>query len=107
VADNSALRVVAFGPGITYLMPQGFHLGGSLLLARMTIEQYEQEIGYTEMGAGFAARNGKDFWLGEHHALGVVGQFVFASMEDKRTSAAAAPTYSASAFTVAISGTYN
>lgn len=108
IANNTSMRFVGFGPGITYLMPGGFHLGGTVLLARMTIEQNDQEIGSTDMGFGAVARVGKDFWLGEHHALGIVGQFMFASMDDKPTTATTtASTFSTTAFTLALSGTYN
>jgi hypothetical protein len=107
VAQNASTRLVGFGPGITYLMPAGLHLGGTLLLTRLTVEKDEQELGATNTGYGFAARVGKDFWLTDRHALGIVGQFSFASMPDKSTSAADAPTVSATGFTLALSGTYN
>lgn len=109
VASQASTRLSGFGPGITYLMPQGVHLGGTLLLARYTIESDGKEIGATDLGFGFAARIGKDFWLNDHGALGLVGQLSMASMPDKATTSSSveSPNFGATSFTLALSGTYN
>ena len=107
VANRASTHLYGFGPGIAYLMPRGIHFGGTLLIARMTVENDDQEVGATEIGYGLAARVGKDFWLTDHHALGIVGQFSFASMADKSTTTDKPPTFTATSFTLALSGTYN
>jgi hypothetical protein len=107
VANQGSTSLYGFGPGIAYLLPRGVHIGSTLLLARMTIESDGKELGSTDLGFGFVARIGKDFWLSDHAALGVVGQFAFASMVDKTTTSDKPPTFTSTAFTVALSGTYN
>jgi hypothetical protein len=108
VANETFTRLHAFGPGITYLMPQGMHVGGTLVFAQMSIERDGNEVASTKVGYGFSARVGKDFWLSPHYALGVVGQFTFATMPDRVVSPTAEPPNVAmTAFTLALSATYN
>jgi hypothetical protein len=107
IANQTSTSLYGFGPGIAYLLPRGVHVGGTLLLARMTIEMDGKELGSTDIGYGFAARVGKDFWLSDHAALGFVGQFAFASMADKSTTSDEPPNVSSTSVTLALSGTYN
>jgi len=108
VANQATMSLSGFGPGIMYWMPYGVHVGGTFLLTNLKIEKDGVEQGSTDLGYGFSARLGRDFWLHRHWALGVVGQFTVASMRDKESSPThPAATFTATAFTVGLAGSYN
>lgn len=83
--DVSVGTLVLAGPIIEwYFQPDGgFHLGGGPMGARLQIKDETGGISDHEpVGGGIVAGFGYDWWVGEQWALGVMGRFVAARLED-------------------------
>jgi hypothetical protein len=58
----------------------------------------------TRDGIGIQLMVGKEWWISQDWGIGVAGEFIGASMKDKNDSSV---TWSADAFSILVSATYN
>jgi hypothetical protein len=107
-ANGATMSCVGLGPGIAYYFtPSNLHIGASLLLAKSSVDFHGESLAETDWGYGAVARVGKDFWLGKHLSIGVLGQLSLASMPDKANSASRSLNWSAVNGSIAFSASYN
>lgn len=102
--SNSSFSLTGFGLNLTYyFMPANVYvsLSPSLTTVSLTVGGAS---GSTDLGFGMKLAVGKEWWISDHWGLGVAGQFFFASNKDKGTNP---PTWSTTAFALALSATYN
>jgi len=97
-----------FGGGITYyFMPSNFYLTASILASRADFEfsQGSNTVkGESDMGFGFFAGVGKEWWIAENWALGATLFTAYSSVPDQDPSDA---TISNLTFGVAFSATFH
>jgi hypothetical protein len=77
--------LVMAGPIIEwYIQPEGgFHLGGGPVGARLEIKDDSGDVADHEpVGGGVVVGVGYEWWVGEQWALGVMGRFAAARLED-------------------------
>jgi len=80
---NGSFSLSEMGGGVTYyLMPANVYLSGSLGLAWLSFEDAESDVGF-----GFDATVGKEWWVGGGWGLGLAGAFGFHSIPEKGTDA--------------------
>lgn len=103
--EDASAALVGLGPGVIYyFMPANISVGGSLLLTRLTVSQDNEIIGRSDWGFGGVFRIAKEWQVGRSGALGLSGQGCLASMKDQGEGA---PTWFATAFTLAASFSYD
>ncbi len=105
-SDVSVGTLTMFGPVVDwYLNPhKGFHFGGMLGVARITMQdKSNNKLDNQPIGGGGVAFVGYEWWIGKQWAAGVQGQFAAASMND--SSANLRHTWTSGG--VALSVTYN
>lgn len=101
---NVSFDLTGFGLNLTYyFMPANVYvsLSPSISTVSLTIAGVSAS---TESGFGMKMAVGKEWWVGDHWGIGVAGQFFLASNKDKGTNP---PTWSTTAFALALSATYN
>jgi hypothetical protein len=105
-ADSSGNALVGgFGAGVVYyFMPANVYLSGAVAAVDFSAEDSTGKTTYqSDVGLGFEALLGKEFWVSEHWGLGAALEFVGASsMKDKNN---ANVTWSAGAFNLLFSAT--
>lgn len=80
--SDVTVSVFDFGGGLTYyLMPSNFYFSLSLHTSQATIEA-NGETGESEIGFGFNAMVGKEWWVGDQWALGVSAYTYYSTMKD-------------------------
>jgi hypothetical protein len=102
--DDLQVTASGFGAGLTYyFMPDNIYLSGSLLAVQATAE-YGSEKGESDMGFGFRASVGKEWWIGNDWGMGVALFGSYSSVPDKDNDDI---TITTTSFGVAFSVTYN
>jgi hypothetical protein len=107
--SDVTVSVFDFGGGVTYyLMPSNFYFSLSLLTSQAEIENSGNK-GTSEYGFGFNAMVGKEWWVGDDWALGVVVYGYYSTMKDKGTIEGTNYEYDINNFSVGVmfSATYN
>ena len=105
-SSNSSAAVVGFGPGVVYyLEPFNVYFSGTLGAMQFEMDDANgKPIYQTEVGIGCQILVGKEWWVSQDWGLGVAGEFVGASMKDLSDHSI---TWSATAFSLLFSATYN
>jgi hypothetical protein len=101
---SGSLTLIAVGPELTVYSQQNLYFSISPSLTRMTASSGSTSSD-TNLGFGFRAAAGKEWWASDHWGLGLAGQLSMSLNEDSGGSGA--PTWTSWAFTVAFSATYN
>ena len=102
-AGSSTVTLFAVGPEYTFYSKDNYYFSVSPALTRITLES-NGASGATNWGVGLRTSVGKEWWVGEHWGLGVVGQLSLSLNEDSGQNA---PTWTTWATTVSFSATYN
>jgi hypothetical protein len=81
-SQDTTLSTIGLGPELTYyFMPANVYLSATVALTRQVLT-YQNTSGNSDLGFGFQAGVGKQWWLGPTWSLGVGGQFTFSSNSD-------------------------
>ena len=102
--SDSSSTLSGFGPQYTYyFMPANVYLSTTLALTRLHLSG---PGGSQDSDWGFGTRIalGKEWWVGDHWGLGMVGHVSFSTNQDPTASSSSLTTWS---FGVAFSATYN
>lgn len=104
IASNSSLTMFGMGPEFTYyFMPTNVYFSGTLALTRMALTANGRDSS-SNVGFGTRLAVGKEWWVGDHWALGFVGH---ASSSWNKDSGGSSPTLTTWVYAVAFSATYN
>ena len=107
-SGDLAAGVVGMGPGIAYyFVPVNIYVSGTLAFAKLTFQEDGEETGATEYGPGVSLMVGKEWWASQNWGLGVAAQVFAGSMKDEEEFGGEEVTWSARAFAIAFSATYN
>ena len=101
---NGNISLGGFGAGIVYYFePVNFYLSGAIAAVNLQGQDASgNTTGQTNIGPGFQAMIGKEWWVSTHWGIGVAGEFIAATMKDKNTSNI---TWNAGAFSLLFSAT--
>jgi hypothetical protein len=78
------VRVAGLGIGVTYFfMPINLYLSGSIGLGQAVFEGDHGDTEGSDLGLGFNAMIGKEWWVGADWGIGLAGQLVVISVEDE------------------------
>ena len=104
--SNASAVVSGIGPGVAYyLEPLNLYFSGTLGAMQFELDDVNgNSIYQTKAGIGCQILVGKEWWVSQDWGLGVAGEFVGASMKDKSDDSI---TWSATAFSLLFSSTYN
>lgn len=104
--SNASAVVSGIGPGVAYyLEPLNLYFSGTLGAMQFELDDVNGNAIYqTKAGIGCQILVGKEWWVSQDWGLGVAGEFVGASMKDKSDDSI---TWSATAFSLLFSSTYN
>jgi len=100
---NATLTIIALGPEYTAYFSNNAYFSITPSLSRATLATSGNSAD-TNWGFGLRAAIGKEWWVGDHWGLGVVGHISFSVNEDAGSNP---PTWSGWGATVAFSATYN
>jgi hypothetical protein len=100
---NGDVTLFAVGPEYTIYTGQNVYFSFSPSLTRVHVEA-NGNSGDTDWGFGMRAAVGKEWWVGDHWGLGVVGHLSASFNKDTGSSA---PTWSTWGGTIAFTATYN
>jgi hypothetical protein len=100
------------GVGAAYLiMPVNAFIGGSLVLARFSLDDTSGEesrtLAESDTGFGLNLVGGKEWWVSDNWGVGVAGQFFGARVPDKEEIMGSKPTWWLFGFSVAFTATFN
>jgi hypothetical protein len=77
------VRLAGLGIGVTYyFMPVNLYLSGSIGLGQAVFEGDHGDTEGSDLGFGFNAMIGKEWWVGADWGIGVAGQLLFISAQD-------------------------
>jgi hypothetical protein len=77
------VRLAGLGIGVTYyFMPVNLYLGGSIGLGQAVFEGDHGDTEGSELGFGFNALVGKEWWVGADWGIGLAGQLLVVSAKD-------------------------
>jgi hypothetical protein len=104
--SNSSAVLAGIGAGAAYYFePVNVYLSGALAFTSVEIDDANSNPIYqTRDGIGVQLMVGKEWWISQNWGVGVAGEFIGASMKDKNDSSV---TWSADAFSILLSATYN
>jgi len=78
------VRLAGLGVGVTYyFMPVNLYIGGSVGLGQAVFEGDHGDTEGSELGFGFNAMVGKEWWVGADWGIGLAGQLLVISAEDE------------------------
>jgi hypothetical protein len=101
--DDTSSTLVGIGLNLTYyLMPANVYLSATPSLTRLGLT-WNGVSGSSEAGFGMHLALGKEWWVSEHWGLGLAGQFMFSSNDDRNGG----PHISSLAGALALSATFN
>jgi hypothetical protein len=103
---NSSAALAGIGGGAAYYFePVNLYLSAALAFTSAEIDDTNSHPIYqTRDGIGVQLMVGKEWWISQDWGIGVAGEFIGASMKDKNDSSV---TWSADAFSILFSATYN
>jgi len=104
-ADSSDMMFIS-GPGVGvvyYFTPVNVYVSGAVVSDRISLESDGVKQAETESGVGVNLAVGKEWWVSDNWGLGVTGTARVSQMDEKNISMS----WSASAFGLAFSATYN
>jgi len=105
-ANDTTLTMSGIGPQYTYsFMPSNVYLSTTLALTRMRSSTRNGDFD-SDYGIGTRIALGKEWWVGDHWGLGVVGHVSFSTNQDPDGSGGT-NTLTTWAFGAAFSATYN
>jgi hypothetical protein len=100
---DTSNTLVALGPNITYyLMPANAYLSVSPSITRLSITT-GQSTGTSDAGFGMQLAVGKEWWVSGNWGLGLAGQFMFSTNNDRDGG----PQITTLAGALAMSATFN
>ena len=102
-SSDTTFSLIAVGAEYTYYTGGNYYFAISPSLTRATLVT-SSSSGDTDVGFGLRLGIGKEWWVGDHWGLGLVGQLSMSSNADSGNSGA---TWSTWATTVSFSATYN
>ncbi len=100
---NGDVTLFALGPQYTAYSQQNFYFSFSPSLTRVHVSG-NGSSGDTDWGFGMRAAVGKEWWVGDHWGLGLVGHL---SASWNKDSGSSSPTWTTWGATIAFSATYN
>ncbi|HEX9575138.1 MAG TPA: hypothetical protein VF994_13660 [Myxococcales bacterium] len=105
-ANDTTLTMSGIGPQYTYyFMPSNVYLSTTLALTRMRSSTRNGDFD-SNYGIGTRIALGKEWWVGDHWGLGVVGHVSFSTNQDP-VAGGGTNTLTTWAFGAAFSATYN
>jgi len=102
-ASDTTLSLVAIGPQYTLYTRDNFYFSLTPSLSRVNLRS-NGVSGDTNWGFGLRTAVGKEWWVGDHWGLGVVGHLSFSVNQDSGSNP---PTWTGWGTTIAFTATYN
>jgi hypothetical protein len=100
--------IFGVGPGFTYYFPGNFFAGSTLMAARISVtDPNDHTLMSSNWGVAFDAVFGKEWWISDQWGIGVSGQWIVGEMPGNPTAAGGTPGWSARAWSLLFSATYN
>jgi hypothetical protein len=82
--EDVTAAVAGLGIGVGYyLIPSSVFLGGSVTIAKLSLEENNETLAETDPGLAGSLILGKDFVISDKWTLGVAGQMILGTMTDK------------------------
>ncbi len=102
--SNASLTMWGIGPEFTYyFMPGNIYFSGTVALTQMLLTANGRDT-KSNVGIGTRLALGKEWWVGDHWGLGLVGH---ASSSWNQDGGGSSPTLTTWVFALAFSATYN
>jgi len=107
-ANNVSASAIGIGLGVAYYLPDNTYFSGTIASTTLEISDNNQNTNAeTDSGLGFTLQVGHEWWASDNWGVGVAGQFLHASVQDKPTDGGTPPTWSTNAFGLLCSASYN